>query len=185
MILTDLEQDSCPQTRNEGGVSVSEMAWMVGLSRQRFHQLMQAGVFPQPQRNNGRPFFDEPTQEICLAVRRRNCGVNGQVVLFYARRQATPMKPKKVSPAPSPHADLLDGLRSLGLASVTAVDVGEAIKAKFPHGTAGIDEGVLLRSVFSAFAVSIPPLMSVNSRPYPTSCKPTASESCPLWRAKP
>src|ERR1022692_3404454 len=91
------------------GVSVSEMARMVGLSRQRFHQLMQAGVFPQPQRNDGRPFYDEPTQEICLAVRRRNCGVNGQVVLFYARRQATPIKPKKVTPTPSPHADLVDG----------------------------------------------------------------------------
>jgi hypothetical protein len=30
------------------GVSVSEMARMVGLSRQRFHQLVQCGVFPQP-----------------------------------------------------------------------------------------------------------------------------------------
>jgi hypothetical protein len=130
------------------GVSISEMASMVGLSRQRFHQLMQAGVFPQPQRDNGRPFFDEPTQEICLGVRRRNCGVNGQVVLFYTRRQATPIKPQKVSPVPSPHADLLDGLKSLGLMSVTAVDVAEAIKVKFPGGTAGIDEGEFIRSVF-------------------------------------
>lgn len=130
------------------GVSVSEMASMVGLSRQRFHQLMQAGVFPQPQRENGRPFFDEPTQEICLAVRRRNCGVNGQVVLFYARRQATLIKPKKVSAAPSPHAELLDGLRSLGLASVTAVDVGAAVKELFPTGTTSIDEGKVLRTVF-------------------------------------
>jgi hypothetical protein len=121
---------------------------MVGLSHQRFHQLMQAGVFPRPQRNEGRPFFDEPTQETCLEVRRRNCGVNGQVVLFYARRQATPIKPKKVTPTPSPHADLLDGLQSLGLASVTAADVGAAVKESFPQGIAGIDEGEVLRAVF-------------------------------------
>lgn len=89
------------------GVSVSEMARMVGLSRQRFHQLVQVGVFPQPQRHDGRPFYDEPTQQMCLEVRRRNCGVNGQVVLFYSRRHATPTK----KPTPSPHADLLDGLR--------------------------------------------------------------------------
>jgi hypothetical protein len=129
-------------------VSVSEMARMVGLSRQRFHQLMQAGVFPPPQRNDGRPFYDEPTQEICLGVRRRNCGVNGQVVLFYARRQAGPTKPKKLSPAPCPHADLLDGLKALGLVSVTAADVVAAVKQLYPQGTAGIDEGVVIKAVF-------------------------------------
>jgi hypothetical protein len=129
-------------------VSVSEMARMVGLSRQRFHQLVQAGVFPQPHRQDGRPFYDEAAQQQCLEVRRRNCGVNGQIVLFYARRQPTPARPKKVSPALAPHADLLDGLRSLGLASVTAADVGEAVKTLFPQGTAGVDEGEIIRAVF-------------------------------------
>jgi hypothetical protein len=129
-------------------VSVSEMARLVGLSRQRFHQLVQAGVFPQPQRQDGRPFYDEAAQQQCLEVRRRNCGVNGQVVLFYSRRHPAPTTPKKVSPAPTPHADLLDGLRSLGLASVTAADVGVAVKMLFPQGTAGIDQGVVIKGVF-------------------------------------
>jgi hypothetical protein len=129
-------------------VSVSEMARMVGLSRRRFHQLMQAGVFPQPQRQDGRPFYDEPTQQVCLEVRRRNCGVNGQVVLLYPRRQPAPTTPKKVSPAPAPHADLLDGLRSLGLASVTAADVGATVKTLYPQGTAGVGEGEVIRAVF-------------------------------------
>ena len=73
-----------------------------------------------------------------------------QVVLFYARRQAAPIKPKKLSPTPSPHADLLDGLRSLGLASVTAADVTATIRELFPQGIAGIDEGEVLRAVFLA-----------------------------------
>ena len=34
----------------------------------------------------------------------------------------------KVTSTPSPHADLLDGLRSLGLAFVTAADVGAVVK---------------------------------------------------------
>lgn len=129
-------------------VSVSEMARMVGLSRQRFHQLMQAGVFPPPQRHEGRPFYDEPTQQECLEVRRRNCGVNGQVVLFYARRQATPIKPKKVLPDPSQHADLLDGLQALGLVSVTAAEVGAAVKTLYPQGITGMHEGEVIKAVF-------------------------------------
>src|SRR2546423_1919289 len=79
------------------GVSVSEMARLVGLVRQRFHQLVEEGVLPQPQRDeaSGRPYYDEPTQERCLEVRRRSCGVNGQVVLFCApRHPVSPAKPK-------------------------------------------------------------------------------------------
>ena len=62
---------------------------MCGLSRQRFSQLVKAGVFPEPLRDGatGRPYYDGPGQEACLEVRRRNCGANGRVVLFYARRQ--------------------------------------------------------------------------------------------------
>lgn len=133
---------------SRAGVSVSEMARMVGLSRQRFHQLMQAGVFPPPQRHEGRPFYDEPMQQACLEVRRRNCGVNGQIVLFYSRRQPAPTKPKKAMPAPSLHADLLDGLRALGLVSVTAADVGAAVKTLYPQGVGGTDEGEVIRVVF-------------------------------------
>jgi hypothetical protein len=74
--------------------------------------------------------------------------VNGQVVLFYARRQAIPMKLKRLSSVPSPHADLLDGLHSLGLASVAAVDVGAVVKELYPQGTANIDQGEVIRAVF-------------------------------------
>src|SRR5262249_43591888 len=65
---------------SRAGVSISEMARLVGLSRQRFHQLVQAGVFPQPQRDeaSGRSYYDEPTQQQCLDVRRRNCGIGAR-----------------------------------------------------------------------------------------------------------
>ena len=70
-------------------VSVAEMSRMVGLSRARFYQLI-GTTFPPPLYTEAtrRPFYDEALQSVCLEVRRRNCGVDGKPVLFYARRPA-------------------------------------------------------------------------------------------------
>jgi hypothetical protein len=139
------------------GVSISEMARLVGLSRQRFHQLMKAGVFPEPLRDEatGRPYYDESGQAQCLEVRRRNCGVNGKVVLFYARRQPAPTtaRPTRTTSAPrrsapDRHADVLDGVRALGLAQAAPAQVAEAVAALYPAGTAGVDVGEVIRRVF-------------------------------------
>jgi hypothetical protein len=139
----------------KAAVSVAEMARMVGLSRARFYQLQKAGVFPQPERNEetGRPFYTEELQKVCLEVRRRNFGVNGKAVLFYARRTpvapATP-KPRKdkATKKQDQHTALIDALKSLGLASVTAAQVGLAVKELYPQGTSGVDEADLVRAVF-------------------------------------
>lgn len=67
-------------------VSVAEMARMVGFSRARFYQLIQAGTFPSPvyDIHTRRPTYTEDQQLVCLDVRRRNCGIDGRPVLFYA-----------------------------------------------------------------------------------------------------
>src|SRR5208282_3856974 len=70
-------------------VTVSEMARMCGLSRARFYQLQKAGVFPAPVYHDGRPVYSEEQQLVCLEVRKKNRGVNGKPVLFYARRVIT------------------------------------------------------------------------------------------------
>jgi hypothetical protein len=139
----------------KAAVSVTEMAHMVGLSRARFYQLLEAGVFPQPGRDaeTGRPFFNEELQKACLEVRRRNCGVNGKPVLFYARRAPltpAPARPRKATPRPptDEYADLTDALRALGLVSVTAAQAGAAVGEVFPRGTAGVDEAEVVRAVF-------------------------------------
>jgi len=96
-------------------VTVSQMARMVGLSRARFYQLQKAGAFPPPLYavETRRPIYDEELQKVCLEVRRRNCGVNGKPILFYARRvtlppasarNPTPKRPK------NEHAGLIDAL---------------------------------------------------------------------------
>jgi hypothetical protein len=138
----------------KAGVSVSEMARAVGLSRQRFHQLVRAGVFPEPLRDEatGRPYYDEPGQRQCVEVRRRNCGVNGKVVLFYARRQ-TPVAPgpRQAPPrqaADETHAAVLDGVRALGLSQATAALVAAAVRESYPAGAAGVPVGEVVKAVF-------------------------------------
>jgi len=137
-------------------VTVTEMARMVGLSRARFYQLVEAGVFPTPVYcvSSRRPMYVEGQQEICLTVRRRNCGVNGKPILFYARghRLPTPtLKPSKpaiTKPKPTAnHAELIDGLSALGL-SVNSAQVNEAVAELFPAGLNGTDRGQVLRAVF-------------------------------------
>jgi len=131
------------------------MARMVGLSRARFYQLMEDGVFPRPERQaeTCRPFFSEDQQKVVLDVRRRNCGINGQPVLFYARRLptgTTPAKPQRVKPTPKvePNADLLAALQALGLVGVSAIQVADAVRVIYPKGTTGVAEGEVVRSVF-------------------------------------
>ena len=93
-------------------------------------------------------------QAACLEIRRRNCGLNGRPVLFYAQRQlrATPSRPTKkrtVKKAESTqHAPLLDGLRSLGLVSIKAGQIEAAVKELYPRGIQGRDSGEVIRAVF-------------------------------------
>jgi hypothetical protein len=134
-------------------VTVSEMARMVGLSRARFYQLQKAGVFPAPTYQAGRPVYTEDQQGVCLEVRRKNRGVNGQPVLFYARRRpiAPSKRKRRADPLPARNRDiaaLLDGLNALGLTTATAAQVVEVTKQVFPQGTTGIDQAEVLRVVF-------------------------------------
>ena len=130
---------------------------MVGLSRQRFHQLVAEGVFPPPVYDirTRRPHYTEEMQRVCLAVREKNVGINGRVVLFYARRPALPVPKKQISTQrsassrkPRLHAGLIEGLKGLGLATVTESDVAAALQKLYPSGTAGVGEAEVLRSVF-------------------------------------
>jgi hypothetical protein len=134
-------------------VTVAEMARMVGLSRARFYQLQKAGVFPPPIYDKGRPVYTQELQEVCLEVRRRNRGINGETVLFYARRRPpTPTKPKKPAKTPDRRneniAALLKGLNSLGLTTATAAQVEAVTKELYPNGTEGTDQGEVLKAVF-------------------------------------
>jgi hypothetical protein len=134
-------------------VSVAEMARMVGLSRQRLYQLM-GTTFPSPLYDvtTKRPFFPEELQHVCLEVRRRNCGVDGRPVLFYAKgHRPQQQKPRRKTKRPvqkKEFAGIIDGLTALGLSCVSNDQVATAIKEMFPSGINGDDQGEVLRAVF-------------------------------------
>lgn len=140
------------QIQTKAVVSVAEMARMCGLSRARFYQLVNEGVFPAPlyRIDTRRPFFTQEMQETCLEVRKRNCGLNGRPVLFYARRLGAPMVKAKTTPPKSlhKHAELIESLRALGLTIVRPADIDAAIATCFPNGKSGVDDESVLRRVF-------------------------------------
>ena len=134
-------------------MTVSEMARMVGLSRARFYQLQKAGVFPAPAYQGGRPVYTEDQQQVCLEVRRKNRGINGEPVLFYARRRpiAPSKRQKRADPLPARNKDiaaLLDGLNALGMTTATAAQVVKVTEELFPQGSGNLDQAEVLRAVF-------------------------------------
>lgn len=135
-------------------VSVAEMARQCGLSRQRFHQLRREGIFPEPDYDTDtrRPFYDEEKQTLCREVRRQNVGINGKSILFYARRSdlGVPRRPRTTASREpvSRHVEMIERLKFLGLAKVTASQVEAALKSVFPNGTEGMDEAKIVHSVF-------------------------------------
>ena len=84
-------------TETQSIVNVTQMAKMVGLSRQRFWQLATEGVFLMPiyDIKTRRPFYDEQMQEINLKVRQTNYGLNHRPILFYSRRTPVEAKTRK------------------------------------------------------------------------------------------
>ena len=138
-------------------VTVSEMARMCGLSRARFYQLI-GSAFPYPlySVSTRRPFFDQELQNVCLEVRRKNCGIDGKPILFYSRRLDLPAQKKQIrsfgsAPSRKPISrfrSLIVGLAGLGLSGITDQQIGAALGRLFPNGASDVDEATQLRSLF-------------------------------------
>lgn len=147
-------------------VSVSEMARTLGLSRARFYELIRAGIFPAPSRDEKtqRPFYNREQQEQCLTVRKTNCGVNGKVILFYGRRIPTNPAPRvrtrqnqtrESRPQLSRERqscgvinDVRHGLEQLGLSNIGDAEVRNALADEWPDGYSERDPAELLSAVF-------------------------------------
>lgn len=127
-------------------VSVVEMAEMVGLSRSRFYDLMNEGIFPPPLHDEatGRPFYSRKHQEKCLDVRHHNVGVNGKPVMFYAKR--TTVHRSSRTAANNSNADLANGQKSAKLNRVLK-RMNSAMTQLAQHGKANVD-GKALRELY-------------------------------------
>ena len=99
-------------------------------------------------------FYVENLQKVCLEVRRRGLGVNGQPVLFYGkghrplRQVKPPRKTVEQDPTGGRHDHLLNSLRAFGLTTVKEEQVEAALKTVFPDGVDGEDQGQVIRALF-------------------------------------
>lgn len=149
--MTIVAASSNNPEEKKAAVCIKEMAGMVGLSRQRFGQLVKSGIFPAPLVDEAtkRPYYPEDLQQTCLEVRRRNCGINGKVVMFYARRSPSPAPSPKVKKPTAPadylpcDAEILEGVKGLGLTTATLAQVAGARKERFPDGVKVVDTKVV------------------------------------------
>lgn len=132
----------------KAAITVSRMCSLLSMSRSQFYWHVKRGTFHAPLRlSNGRPYFNASQVEDNLKAREMGIGVNGEYVLFYERTDEAP-KPREPQPSKADHTELLDGLQSLGLTSVTTKQVAEAVAACYPKGTCNVDENDILRTVF-------------------------------------
>lgn len=141
-----------PQVTEKSFVTVSEMAELCQLSRSRFYDLMEIGVFPKPalHPSSKRPMYDRTLQEVCLEIRQTGIAANGLPVLFNRKPRKTGQLKSLRKPTEEnqpDHADLLDALKALGL-TTTAQAVNEAVAAVYPNGLTGFDQGDVVRRLF-------------------------------------
>ena len=133
-------------------VSVTDMAKSVGLSRSRFYQLIQLGIFPQPLYSirNRRPFFDKDLQEECLLIKESGIGHNNEYILFYNSRENNPGKrnsqSRKTKNNPQ-YTEIIDTLQTMGL-QVSSSQVEQVIKELYPDGIETIEMGVVVKDIF-------------------------------------
>jgi len=118
---------------NEEICSVSAMAQKLKLSRARFYQLLQQGVFPPPVYcvRTRRPLYPRDIQEQCLRIRRAGITAAGQPIFFYAPR----VKKSKACQHRSHRSSrvLTDALEKMGL-KVTLRQFKRAIGTVYPEG---------------------------------------------------
>ena len=150
LMMSKRRPGSVPEESQRAAVSVSEVASLCQLSRSRFHTLVRDGVFPRPvQPGEGkRPYYTQELIRQCLDIRKTGIGRNGQIVLFNRRTGKTAARKRPAAQQPAAdHAGLVESLRSLGL-TVPHEAVAAAVRAVFPGGAEGVDQGEIVRKVF-------------------------------------
>lgn len=126
-------------------ITLQELCEQLGISKTRYYQLQKKGVFPAPQRAGNRPVFDNNLAQQCVEVVRSRVGINGEPVLFNAKRKQEPVQKRPVS-VKGKHDDLIAALASLGLI-VTKEQVTAAVQS-LPNNGTDLNEAGLVKQVF-------------------------------------
>lgn len=133
-------------------VTVSEMAALCNLSRSRWYEMVEAGIFPQPVRlpSSKRPIYDQQLIAKCLEIRATGVGLTGPVL--FNRKSETHSKKnvkkrERKSPADPQIEEIVDAVKALGLTTSNNL-VHEALVNLYPDGIDGIAQGDVIRQVF-------------------------------------
>ena len=119
------------------------MAKLAGFSRQRFYDLIEKSVFPEPVRTGSRPMYPPEIQEAVLDVVETGVGANGEYVLFNAKRAKNKTAVHEESTNDSLQS-VVESLSALGL-SVTKKQVAEAVKEL---GISDVDSPDSIKAIF-------------------------------------
>ena len=139
----------------KAAVSVSEMAELCEVSRSRWYELVDAGVFPAPVviLPIKRPVYDRSLIEKCLEIKQSGISFGGWPVVWNRKRKKTsPTKQKATPPAKGQTADpliepIFDAIKALGL-NTTLQAVTDAVAANYPTGIADQGQGDVIRKTF-------------------------------------
>jgi hypothetical protein len=125
--------------------SVTEVISEVGLSRARFYQLQNMGVFPKPLYSGpNRPYYSQDLRQKCINIRKTGIGDNGQPTVFYNSRKDQPKGQIN-------YERLADALKQMN-ANVTPDDVKNAIAVLYSNGLPSeCEEGRLIRDLHRHF----------------------------------
>jgi len=139
---------SKPENPLKAAVSVAGMCRLLKMSRSQFYWHVKRGTFHAPLYlpTTKRPYFTASLVEDNLRARESGVTVAGQYVIFYERQPThTKVERKKCK---TDETALLEGLKALGLGTLTGAQVEVALAACFPGGTSGHDDNVILKRVF-------------------------------------
>ena len=132
-------------------ISVTEMAETLNLSRARFYQLLEQGIFPQPiyDLRTHRPLYDAKLQMACIEIRETGIGANKQYILFYSPRKKENQSKtfKKIIKTDSVHKEFAETLNSMGL-DCSVKDVSVALSELYPDGVGNTDHGLVIRELY-------------------------------------
>lgn len=135
-------------------VTVREMAEMCQISRSRWYEMVDAGVFPKPIRvpSVKRPVYDRELIAKCLEIRATGIGLNGPVLFNRRSKKAGQPKTKPQPPAKAEVVDpaiepIVDAVKALGV-TTTPQAVCDAVAVLYPHGIAEQSQGDVIRRTF-------------------------------------
>jgi hypothetical protein len=137
----------------EAVCSISKMADKLNLSRPRFYQLLELGVFPSPVYCpfTKRPFYPLELQNRCLHIRQTGIGQNGMLVWFYSPRKRKNRRRTKIAEEARHFREFVPFLRELGI-KATVSEVENAVRVLFPAGLPkDQDERRIVAALFKHF----------------------------------